>query len=312
MTERTTTRRGLIVAAGTGVGGALAGCLTSDDSDDDSVGPNGESNDSNDSDDSSDALGGVDPGDIEARRERMPDPGTEVEWSAVREFRTWLFDDGNETTGRFDYTEDLPPVDEVDSPVLDVFDVYPDRVDGLLNQGTTQVVLGEFDAAALESRLTESDRYDVSDEYHGFAVATGTDDAAAESITVGDDAILLGPGYERPIDAKYGDRERLETVDPWLTHLFETLPDEPLASGAYLTPPGLGSELPEIYCWGTSMPERDPETVTTAFVFDRPDDITGDVRETLETLFETVDDRETEGRTLTMRGTVPELPERFQ
>ncbi|WP_339105465.1 hypothetical protein [Haloterrigena salinisoli] len=311
MTDWTTTRRGLLVAAGAGVG--LAGCLGSGDDDD---GGNGNSNENGSDDgtaDSTEQVNGVPAGDIEARREQMPDPGVTVDWSDAREFRKWLFDDGNASNGRFDYTEDLPPAEDVDSPVLEVLDVYPDRVDGLLSQGTTQVVLGQFDADALETQLAESDRYDATDEYAGYALAGGTDDeTSAGPIAVGDDALVLGAGYEAPIDARHGDRDRLEDVDPWMTHLLETLPEDPLVTGEYLTPLVDTVDIDEIYCWGLSMPGRDAETATWAFVFDDPDDITDDVRTEIRTLVDEVDDLETDGRTLTMTGTVPESPDAGQ
>ncbi|WP_126664113.1 hypothetical protein [Haloterrigena salifodinae] len=301
MTEWTTTRRGVVVAAGVG----LAGCLGSSDDD----GGNGNSNENGEdgTEDSTERVNGVPAGDIEARREQMPDPGVAVDWSTAREFRKWLFDDGNESNGRFDYTADLPPAEDVDSPVIEVLDVYPDQVDALVSQGTTQVVLGQFDADALETQLAESDRYEVADEYGGYAVADGADDeTSAGPIAVGDDALILGSGYENPIDARHGDRDRLEDVDPWMTHLLETLPEEPLVTGEYLEPLVDAIDIPEIYCWGLSMPGRDPETATWAFVFDDPDDITDDVRTELRTLADEVDTLEVDGRTLTMDGTVPE------
>lgn len=311
MTEPTTTRRGLLVATGVGVG--LAGCLGSDDDDDGGNGTADANGSDDDPEDSSEQVNGVPAGDIEARRERMPDPGVTVDWSDAREFRKWLFDDGNASNGRFDYTEDLPPAEDVDSPVLEVLDVYPDRVDGLLSQGTTQVVLGEFDADALETRLAESDRYDVTDEHRGYAIAEGADgETAAGPISVGDDALVLGSGYEAPIDARHGDRDRLEDVDPWMTHLLETLPADPLVSGEYLEPLVDTIDIPEIYCWGLSMPGRDAETATWAFVFDDPDDVTDDVRTEIRALAGEVDDLETDGRTLTMTGAIPERSEMGQ
>lgn len=306
MTEWTTTRRGLVVAAGVG----LAGCLGSGDDD----GGNGNSNENGDdgTEDSTEQVNGVPAGDIEARREQMPDPGVAVDWSDAREFRAWLFDDGNASNGRFDYAEDLPPAEDVESPVLEVLDVYPDRVDALVSQGTTQVVLGRFDADALETQLAESEQYDVTDEYGGYAVADGADETSAGPIAVGDDALVLGAGYENPIDARHGDRDRLEDVDPWMTHVLETLPEEPLVTGEYLEPLVDAIDIPEIYCWGLSMPGRDPETATWAFVFDDPDDITDDVRAELRTLAGEVDDVAVDGRTLTMVGTIPDRSEMGQ
>ena len=300
MDRWTTTRRGLVVAAGVG----LAGCLGSDDGSSGSDGSDGES------DDSSDSLGGIPPGDIEARRERMPDPGVTVDWSDVREFRKWLFDDGNESNGRLEYTETLP--DDREFVLSDGFDIEPEQVDGQLSHVDTEILLGSFDAEALETDLEASDAYEISDEYAGYLVVDErADDPVVGTAAVGDDAIVLGSGYERPIDARRGDRDRLEDVDPWITHVFETLPDEPPVSVEYLKPPVGGIDVDEIYCWGASIPDGEDETATWVFVFDRPEDITDDVRSQIEAVAAAVRDSETDGRTLTIEG-VPELPDEYE
>ena len=299
MTEWTTTRRELVVAAGLGVG--LAGCTSGSDGDssDDPDGPNG--------DDSDDTLGGIHPGDIEARRERMPDPGVAVDWSDAAEFRKWLFDDGNESDGRFKYTETLP--EDREFALAEPTGVDRDRIDGHLSHVDTELLFGEFDADAIEAALEDADGYEIADEYAGYRVVDElADDPVAGTIAVGDDAIVLGSGYERPIDARHGDRDRLEDVDPWITHVLETLPDEPPVSAEYLRPPIGGIDVDEIYCWGASVPAEADETATWVFVFDRPDDITDDVRSQIEAVAEEVHDRDVDGRTLTITG-VPELPD---
>lgn len=305
MTDWTTTRRGLLVAAGAGVG--LAGCLGSDDDD----GGNGtaDANGSDDPEDSSEQVDGIPAGDIEARRERMPDPGVAVDWSDAREFRKWLFDDGNESASRFTYTETIP--EDREFVLSDAVDIGPERVDGHLSHVDVEILLGSFDADAIESALEASDAYDVRDEYAGYRVVDeAREDPRVGTVAVGDDAIVLGSGYERPIDARHGDRDRLEDVDPWITHVIETLPDEPPVSAEYLKPPVGGIDVDEIYCWGASIPRGEGETATWAFVFDHPDDITDDVRSELEAVATEVRDTETDGRTLTIEG-VPELPDEY-
>ncbi|MDQ2050335.1 hypothetical protein RBH26_07535 [Natronolimnohabitans sp. A-GB9] len=301
MNDSTATRRGVIAAVGAGVG--LAGCLSGSDDDGTDDGS------SEETDDSTELVDGIDATDLEARRERMPDPAVTVDWSEAREFRAWLFDDGNRSNGRFDYTEDLPPIDDDDSPVLEVLDGYPEQVDGLLSQGTTQVVLGQFDADEIEARLEDGDVYDVRDEYGGYVVA---EDEGGEPIAVGEDAVVIGTEYERPIDARHGDRDRLEDVDPWMTHVLETLPADSLVTGEFLTPVGEAVDVAEIYCWGLSMADREAETATWTFVFDRPDDITDDVRSEIESVAAETHDLETDGRTLTLEGAVPEPPDGHQ
>lgn len=299
MTDWTTTRRELVVAAGLGVG--LAGCTSGGDGDssDDDDGPTG--------DDSSEPLGGIDPNDIEARRERMPDPGVAVDWSEAAEFRKWLFDDGNESDSRFKYTETLP--EDREFALSGPTGVDRDRIDGHLSHVDAEVLFGAFDADAIAAALEDADGYDAAGEYAGYRVVDERGaDPVAGTIAVGDDAIVLGSDYERAIDARHGDRDRLEDVDPWITHVIETLPDEPPVSGEYLKPPVGGIDFDEIYCWGASVPAGGDETATWVFVFDRPDDITDDVRSTIETVAEEVRDSNVDGRTLTITG-LPALPE---
>ncbi|ELY54838.1 hypothetical protein [Natronolimnohabitans innermongolicus] len=295
MNDGRTTRRRFVAGVGASVAAVTAaGCLGSDDDDDD--------------------PDGIGPKDIESRRERMPDPDVDLEWDDAREFRAWLFDDGNETTGQYNYTEDLPPVDDVESPILEVIDGYPDRVDGLLRQPGSEVVFGEFDRDDLESTLEGSDAYAVTDEYEGYVVAEPDDENGdGGPVAGGDDAIVVGSRYERPIDAGRGERDRLEEIDPWMTHVFETLPTGELASGAYLAPLE-GLEHGEIYCWGVSTPDREADASEWALVFDDPDDAVdaeNDVRSEVELVGGEVTALEVDERTMTMTVAGRQLDEEY-
>lgn len=297
MVDSRLSRRGVIVAAAAG----LAGC----------TGSSGDEPETDDETSETETDGDVDDSAQEDRRDDVPDRDVEPDWDAAASFRKWLLfespiDGGNR---RFDYTESFP--DDVDlSAVLPEFtDLTIDDVDGHLVQGFTQVFLGSFDADAIADDAGGDDDAEVVGEYEGYAVISEVmPDEQERTLAVGADAIVIGDDYEARIDARHGDGERLEDVDPEFTHLFQQLPHEGTITGEYDAPEGV-LEIDEIYLWGVSSESPMAEEMAWVFVMEHEDDLTEDLLADLEEVSSDVSDSSMDGRTATIVGAPPEMSE---
>lgn len=304
MTDSSLTRRGFAGLAAASVAG-LAGCAGSDDTDT-SAETDGETDADPDSDNSDggtdtdgDTESGLDSSDIDG-------PDTPPEW-AHAEFRAWLLSEAalEGDTRRFDYTETIGEGFGSDLPSF--FDVSPETVDGHLSQSFSQVFLGEFDADAMIDGAAEADSFTLTDEYNGYAILepAGNGPPAA----VGPDAIVIGADYEQRIDARYGERERLEETDPDFERLFAELPHENTISGQYGSPAGAEFDIDEISLWGVSSPEPMADSMTWVFVFEDEAALTDDVLARLEDISSDVTESEANGRIARVVGAPPDLSE---
>lgn len=296
--SRTRTRRGFVALTAAGIAG-LAGCSSSDrtSSDANETATGSESGTETDADNDTDADS--EPPDISG-------PDTPPEWEHA-EFRAWLIDEDprEDDTRRFDYTETIPEGfgDDLPSP----FDISEATVDGHLTQALTQVFLGEFDADAMIDDAAAADAFDVTGEYEGYAVLEPTGDGPPAA--VGPSAIVIGEDYEARIDARYGERDRLEEADSEFERLFAELPNEKTITGQYGGPAGDDVEIDGIHCWGVSSPEPMAESMTWVFVFEDEADLTEDALADLETLSSSVEESESDGRIARVVGAPPDLSE---
>lgn len=294
MTDSSLTRRRFAALAAAGLTG-LAGCSGGDetstdeqetDVDSDGDEPNAESG--------PDAL---DPAEIDG-------PETPPEWEHA-EFRAWLLDDGPIDGGnrRFDYTETIPEGFGSDLPSF--FDVSQATVDGHLVQSFTQVFLGAFDADAMIEGAADADAFTITDEYEGYAVLQPDGDGPPAA--VGPDAIVIGEDYEHRIDARYGERERLEEADPDFERLFAELPHENTISGQHGSPADEDIDVDGISLWGVSSPEPMADSMTWVFVFEDESALTEDALAELEDISGDVTDTGTDGRIARVVGAPPDF-----
>lgn len=293
------TRRSVLALLAVG----LAGCTGSDDRDDER-------------DDGSDGI--EDDGDDREvddradREESIPDRDVEPDWDSAATFRTWLrfespIDGGNR---RFDYTEVFP--DGVDfRGVLPPFaDLTIADVDAHLVQGFTQVFFGSFDVESIAAAAEDADVAAVLDTYEGFVVVEEErPDGRIRTLAVGAEAIVIGDDYAERIDAHLGEADRLEDVDPEFTHLFRRLPHRTTVTGQYDSPAGGTVDVDEIYCWGVSSESPTADEMTWVFVLESAADLTDDVLAELEAVSSDVRESRTEGRTATIVGAPPTLPD---
>ncbi|AXR76721.1 hypothetical protein [Natrarchaeobaculum sulfurireducens] len=305
MSHSTTPRRGVLAA----VAVILAGCTGSGDPEADSS-DDSEPDEQPGPDDGTDDSDGGDDEPID-REEHVPDRDVEPDWDTAASFRKWLLfespvDGGNR---RFDYTESFP--DDVDlSAVLPEFtELTIDDIDGHLVQGFTQVFLGSFDPDAIADDAEGDDDAEVVGEYEGYAVISEVmPSGQARTLAVGADAIVIGDDYEARIDARHGDGERLEDVDPEFTHLFQQLPHEGTITGEYDSPEGV-LEIDEIYLWGVSSESPMADEMAWVFVMEHADDLTEDLLADLEDVSSDVSDSSIDGRTAILTGAPPEMSE---
>lgn len=234
-----------------------------------------------------------------------------VDWSEVAAFRTWLTDHSTfpSTNHRFDYQEvDLDGV--AGSGRAGFLGLDAADVDGFLVQSGNAIFLGSFDAAALTDAVESSDEHEVTGEYEGYVTAEATE--TRTELAVGDDAVLAGAELSAWIDARRGDRDRLEEVDPVFTHLFRRLPDRGLLTAQYGSPTGGEIRVEEIYAWGHSMASLDADAATWVYVLEdaATEAVVADLEAGLdESVFtESVTDVAVDGRTVTVTATPTTLP----
>ncbi|RQG96096.1 hypothetical protein [Natrarchaeobius oligotrophus] len=289
MTHSRLTRRGALALAAVG----LAGCASSQERDDDAPGDGTDANE--------DATGDADDRDT-------PDRDIEPDWDEAAAFRTWLLDtDGNR---RFDYTATFPEDADPADGFPDFFGLETDDLEGHLMQSGTHVFFGSFDPDSIVDGVDAAEEYDLSGEYEGFYVVTRSPSDGEElEIAVGQDAIVVGVDYERRIDAHRGVGDRLEEVDPEFTHLFRELPHDTTVTGQYGSPTGANVDVDEIILWGVSSETPMAETVTWVFVFEREADLTDDALAQLEGVSSDVEDSSVDGRTATVVGAPPNIPD---
>ncbi|WP_049928106.1 hypothetical protein [Halopiger goleimassiliensis] len=297
MTRSSLTRRGALALGAV----ALAGCTGSGDG-------NGASTPTE-----TDASGNAEePDDGDGNGRDVPERDVEPNWDAAADFRTWLIDSDVAPGGnrRFDYTETFP--DDVDlETVLPTFDELTiEDVDGHLIQTYTQVFFGSFDADALAATAEDAADAEVVDEYGGYTVVAETLPTGEDrTLAVGDDAIVVGPDYEARIDAHRGTGERLEEVDPEFTHLFRHLPHDTTVTGEYGPPADGTVNLESIYLWGVSSETPSSDELTWVFVLEREADLTEETLSELEAISSDVLESSMNGRTATVVGAPPEMPD---
>lgn len=239
------------------------------------------------------------------------DPSPTVEWDEVAEFRKWLTDYSPlpGSNSRFDYQRGYADSYVAGGRVA-FLELSPDDVSGHLTQSGTVVHLGSFDGEAMIGKIEASDEHERTGEYEGYATASATD--ANTELAVGDDAVLAGADVTEWIDARRGNRPRLEDVDPEFTRLFRRLPDRGIVAGQYGSPAGGEIDIDAISLWGTSMPSLDDGTSTWVYVFEEETDVTDDVlaelRRGLEPLTEELTGSAVDGRFATITGVLA-LPE---
>ena len=300
-TDSSLTRRRFAALAAAGLAG-LAGCADGDETSADEQESDVESDDVD-----ADADAGADSGTDDALDpDEIDGPEAPPEWDHA-EFRAWLLDEGPVEDGnrRFDYTETIPEGFGSDLPSF--FDVSQATVDGHLVQGFTQVFLGAFDADAMTAGGADADSFTLADEYEGYAVLEPDGDGPPAAI--GPDAIVIGEDYERRIDARYGERDRLEEADPDFERLFAELPHENTISGQYGSPTGGDADIDEIALWGVSSPEPMADSMTWVFVFEDEAALTEDALADLETVSGGVEESSIDGRIARVVGAPPDLSE---
>ncbi|RQG89140.1 hypothetical protein EA462_12270 [Natrarchaeobius halalkaliphilus] len=294
MTHSRLSRRGVVALAAVG----LAGCTSSEDRNDDGGTNGGNTDDTNGSE--SDANG--------ADERDSTDRDIEANWDEAAPFRTWLLD--TDANRRFDYTEEFPADADPASGFPDVFGVSDGAIDAHLIQTGTHVFFGSFDSESIVDGVEAADEYDSAGQYEGYALLTQTlPDGQPQDIAIGSDVIVVGNDYERRIDAHRGERDRLEETDPEFTHLFRELPHETTVSGQYGSPTGANVDIDELHLWGVSSEFPTAETMTWVFVFEREEDLTGTALEELEGISSGVEDSSIDGRTATVVGAPPDIPE---
>ncbi|MEY7850016.1 hypothetical protein AB7C87_12560 [Natrarchaeobius sp. A-rgal3] len=287
MTDSRITRRGVIALTAVG----LAGCAGSDERE------NGDD----------DEIEGIDDGDDEDDSDGQPAEPPErditVDWDEAPTFRTWLLRTGSNS--RFDYTATFPDGADPAEQFPAFFGLSAGDVDAHLIQTGTHLFFGSFDTEAILDGVQETDGVELTSQYEGYAVVTeDRSDGPPREIAVGGDAIIVGPDYERRIDASRGDHDRLEELDPEFTHLFRELPHETTVSAQYGGMSAL--EVDDIYCWGVSSESPSAETMTWVFVFATEPD--SDVLSDLEEIAGELEESTLEGRTATVVGSAPEVP----
>lgn len=293
------TRRGVVGVLAVG----LAGCMSSEDDDE-----NGTS-------DTENADGNADGGngDQDGLDRDIPDRDIDADWDEAATFRTWLtdadpFNGGNR---RFDYTEEFPEDTDFSSVFPEYFEVSTETVDAHLIQSLTQVFFGSFDREAIVEGIEDDDEYEFTEEYEGYAVVDAPipNSSGRRDIAVSDDVIVIGPDYEERIDAHNGDQERLEDVDQEFTHLFRQFPHETTVTAEYNAPEGSDVTLDEIYIWGVSSESPMSASMTWVFVLEEGTEPTDDIVAELEEIGEEIDETDVEGRTVTITGSAPDIPE---
>jgi hypothetical protein len=290
------TRRRLLAAAAVGA----TGCLNDDGTDD---GP-GNASDGNRTDGTGD---GANETDDETSAENGAD---------ATGFRSWLTDERlrEGSNLRFDYAHGY--TEAFVGGRVEPLELSSDNVDGHVSQSGTVVHLGDFEVDSMTDRIEAADGFRTTGEYEGYVVAEGTVEAGDGNVTfpvaVGEDAVVVGEGYEAAIDAHRGERETLEEVEPDFGILFEELPlgEYATVAGQYGVPAG-GSSAVGKYVSVSGVAHETPTggDTTWVYVFEDADDVTpkraGILASSVQGGFGEVNDTETDGRVVRLNGTVP-------
>lgn len=244
MTERRSTRRRVLEYCAIGSAVGLAGCLGGDD--DDEAPGNGDSQPGN----------GNGNGELSDQFELAGD--------GTHSFSGWLVPDnpivlqgGTELLFQYnDYEaaaaqgwEDMQQQrqtqaasfgSDVESHVGEVFIGAPE---GGEQPGNIQ--LGSFDQEAIVQFQEDAGRT-VTDEYRGYSVVS-------DEVAVGPDALVVTPGYEQYLDARYGDAESLTEADEGASTILGLIP-----SGVQISV-SRDSDLEDVDVSGTSVQEVDTD-----------------------------------------------------
>ena len=299
------TRRGLIIAAAVGA----TGCLDDGDGTDGNVsnGTDGNGSDGNRTGEGSNGVNETDGTDSDTE----PSDGMET-----ASFRSWLTDDRlrEESNLRFDYARGY--TEAFIGGRVEPLNLTSENVDGHVTQSGTAVHLGGFDIDTMTNRIEDAEGFEVTGEHEGYTVAEGAVEAGDRNVTfpvaVGEDAVLVGEGYEAHIDAHTGERDSLGEVEPEFRMLFDALPvnNSATVAGQIGAPVGTGSTISE-YVSVSGVAHETPTggETTWVYVFDDADDVTpkraGILVSSVQSGFGEVNDTETDGRIVRLNGTLP-------
>lgn len=260
MTEHESSRRALLRYGGVGTAAVLAGCLW------------GNSDDENGNEQNGDEQNGETEGPNYVEAFDLAGDGAAL-------FREWLVP-GNPVRSQegvvtvFGYrdfeSEDAAAIDSMDTYRselartygTDTTDIVGELIVGDPNSARSrQIHLGEFDPKKIVETFEEAGTAEQVDEYREYTVIEGAQGKGA----VGPDAVLPLPNYERYIDAKHADGERLIDVEQPAGHLLGVLP-----RGFQITV-SRHENLDDLEVNGASYHAVDesgnPERTTRAFVF---------------------------------------------
>jgi len=309
------TRRGIIVAAAVGATGCLDG--GDDDASNGTDDGSGNVSDGNRTDGNDDAGNGTENGANETDGTDGDTVASDGNSGAdATGFRSWLTDERlrEDSNLRFDYARGY--TEAFVGGRVEPLNLTSENVDGHVTQSGTTVHLGGFGIDAMTDRIENAEGFEVTGEHEGYVVAEGTVEAGDRSITfpvaVGEDAVVVGEGYEAHIDAHTGERDRLEGVEPDFGVLFDELPLEGYATvaGEYGTPTGTSANVTE-YVSVSGVAHETPTggDTTWVYVFDDSDDVTpkraGILASSVQSGVGEVNDTETDGRVVRLSGTVP-------
>ena len=297
------TRRSLLTAAAVGA----TGCLDDGDGTDGNVsnGTDGDGSDGtdggNETDDGANEAGGTD--------------GTNGGTDAAR-FRSWLTDDGlrEESSLRFDYARGY--TEAFVGGRVEPLGLSSEDIDGHVAQSGTVIHLGDFDVGTMTGRIEDAEGFETTGEHVGYTVAEGTVSAGDGNVTfpvaVGEDAVVVGEGYEAHIDAHTGERETLGEAEPDFGVLLEEvrLEEHATVAGQYGVPTGTSTTVGE-YVSVSGVAHETPTggNTTWIYVFEDADDVTpkraGILASSVQGGVGEVDDTETDGRIVRIEGEVP-------
>ncbi|MFW5984176.1 MAG: hypothetical protein ACOCRA_03165, partial [Halobacteria archaeon] len=230
--------------------------------------------------------------------------------------RSWLTDDRLREEGnlRFDYARGC--TEAFVGGRVEPLNFSSENVDGHVTQSGTVVHLGEFDVDAMTDRIERTDGFRKTGEYEGYVVAEGTVEAGDSNVTfpvaVGEDAVVVGEGYEAHIDAYTGERDTLGEVETEFGVLFDEIPLEGYATvaGQYGVPTGTSSTVGE-YVTVSGVAHETPTggDTTWVYIFEDADDVTpkraGILASSVQSDVGEVNDTETDGRVVRIEGELP-------
>ena len=302
-----TTRRGLIVAAAVGATGCIDGGNDGDSDD-------GDGNDTDEfengtrTDDDGNETDGDSPGETDGQEDGTGDAeASEPNWDEVKEYRKWLTDARlrENSNLRFEYTDGY--TDVFVGGRVEPLDISSENVDGHLTQSGRVVHLGGFDTETLVERVEEADGYETAGEYEGYTVVEGAVNGTTVELVFAEDAVVVGEGYEAAIDARVGNRERLEEVESDFTLLLDELPEGETVAGQYGAPPESSPVGEYVSVWGVSHETQTGGETTWVYVFEDADDVTPKRAGILASSIQLGDanDTETDGRVARVVGEVP-------